>query len=123
MSDETVQLTPRYTAAEFRERGETLRQIQNETFPIGRRYSSAVFAERGDLFFRQLMPTFSKAEYGKYIAIDIESGEFEIDEDDFAATERLLNRIPTAQTWMGCIGFPTAYRIGFSPRGNLNDSR
>ncbi len=46
------------------------------------------------------------------MAIDIESGNYEVDRDDFAATERLLARCPDAQIWLARVGQPAAYRMG-----------
>ena len=52
-------------------------------------------------------------ENGKSIVIDIETGDYEIDEDEIAADERLNERRPDAVGYLGRIGCKTAYRIGF----------
>jgi hypothetical protein len=44
--------------------------------------------------------------------IDIESGAYEIDPDDYTATELLLARLPDAQIWPMRVGQSVAYRIG-----------
>lgn len=49
---------------------------------------------------------------GKFLVIDIETVEYEIDTDDLVATKRLLARRPNAVLYGLRIGFPTAYRIG-----------
>ncbi len=49
---------------------------------------------------------------GKFLAIDIETGEYEINADDLVATKRLLAKHPNAVVYGLRIGFPTAYRIG-----------
>ncbi|HUG91640.1 MAG TPA: hypothetical protein VML55_12440 [Planctomycetaceae bacterium] len=46
------------------------------------------------------------------MAIDIETGMFEIDDDDLAAAERLLQRRQDAQIWIERVGSDVAYRIG-----------
>lgn len=49
---------------------------------------------------------------GFYAAIDIESGAYEVDRDDLAATDGLLSRHPDAQIWVVRIGYPYVDRIG-----------
>jgi hypothetical protein len=41
---------------------------------------------------------------GKFIAIDVDSGEHEIDEDDYTAVKRLRARCPSAEIWLDRIG-------------------
>lgn len=49
---------------------------------------------------------------GKYVVIDIETGMFEIDEDELAASDRLLTRKPDAQMWVTQAGSRYARRFG-----------
>ena len=49
---------------------------------------------------------------GKFLVIDIESGDYEMDADDLTATQQLLATHPHAVIYGLRIGFPTAYRIG-----------
>ena len=49
---------------------------------------------------------------GKFVVIDIETGEYEIDADDLQATMRALAKRPAAVLYGLRIGFPTAYRLG-----------
>jgi hypothetical protein len=77
------------------------------------RHSHEEFARLGEeVYQRRIRPTLRSEDDGKFVAIDIESGEFEIDPDDFSATDRLLKRLPDAQTWLMRVGRPTAYTIG-----------
>ena len=55
---------------------------------------------------------------GKFLALDIDTGAYEIDRDDLTATERLLVRNPHAMTYGLRIGYPAAYELG----GHLLDS-
>jgi hypothetical protein len=81
------------------------------------RYSKDEFAQRGQLIYtRDIQPHLTTEDEGKFVAIDIETGAYEIDRDDYTATERLLSRHPTAQIWLLRIGQRTAYRIGGRPR-------
>ncbi|HEV8259500.1 MAG TPA: hypothetical protein VGQ19_01920 [Burkholderiales bacterium] len=81
------------------------------------RYSKAEFARRGQAIYdASIRAQVESAHEGKFVAIDIETGEWEIDVDDYAATERLLSRIPDAQTWLVRVGQRAAYRIGAACR-------
>ena len=52
---------------------------------------------------------------GKFVAIDVGTGDFEIDDDDYAAVVRLRTRSPQAEIWLGRVGAPAAYRMGRCP--------
>jgi hypothetical protein len=66
----------------------------------------------GDIFDRQVRPALQPADDGKFVAIDVETGDYEIYEDDYTAVARLRSRIPTADVWLMRAGFPAAYRMG-----------
>lgn len=53
---------------------------------------------------------------GKFVAIDVESSDFEIDSDDYDAVAHLRVRKPAADIWLMRVGHRTAYRIGISRR-------
>ena len=61
---------------------------------------------------RRVRPTLRPEDEGKFVAIDVEGGDFEIDEDDYLAVSRLRARSPEADIWLGRIGQSMAYRIG-----------
>jgi hypothetical protein len=46
------------------------------------------------------------------VVVDIETGDYEIDADDLAATKRALAKRPDAVLYGVRIGYPTAYRLG-----------
>jgi hypothetical protein len=75
--------------------------------------SGEEFSRRGgEIYDRDVRPALGPEDEGKFVAIDIASGVYEIDRDDYTATERLLTRQPQAQIWLARIGQPAAYRIG-----------
>jgi hypothetical protein len=84
------------------------------------RYSREEFARRGqEIFDRHVRPNLRQDDDGQFVAIDIESAAYEIDANDYAATERLLGRQPDAQIWLMQVGQPAAYRLGArSPIGD-----
>lgn len=55
---------------------------------------------------------------GRFLVMDVTTGEYEIDDDDLTASDRLLDRSPQALLYGVRIGYPAAYRIGGS-WGNL----
>ncbi len=53
---------------------------------------------------------------GTFVAIDIETGAYEIDADELAASDRLLARVPGAQIWLQRIGSRYVRRFGRRPQ-------
>ena len=77
------------------------------------KYPPQEFARRGeDIYAKKVRAHLAPEDDGKFVAIDIDSATFEIDGDDYSATERLLKRRPQAQIWLTRVGEPTAYRLG-----------
>ena len=77
------------------------------------RYSKEEFARRGDqIFERDIAPHVGEEDPTKFVVIDIESGAYEIDEDELAASDRLLARKPDAQMWLRRVGSRYAHRFG-----------
>ncbi|HEY4723452.1 MAG TPA: hypothetical protein VII92_16475 [Anaerolineae bacterium] len=76
-------------------------------------YSSEEFSRRGhEIYDRDIRPILRPDDNDQFVAIDVDSGSYEIDRDDFAATERLLAKRPDAQIWLARVGQRAAYRIG-----------
>ena len=77
------------------------------------RYSKEEFARRGDAIYLKEVRTKLKADdVGKFAAIDIESGEYEIAVDEMKAGDKLLARLPEAQIWMVRIGYAATHSFG-----------
>lgn len=64
-----------------------------------------------EVFDRRVRPSLRPEDDGKFVAIDIDTGDHEIDEDDYAAVSRLRARKPTAEVWLERVGEPAAYRM------------
>lgn len=78
-----------------------------------RRYPKEEFAQRGnEIYERDIRPLVEADNKGKYVAIDIETGTWEMDASEMAANERLRQRIPDAQTWMLRVGYGYIRRLG-----------
>lgn len=65
----------------------------------------------GDIYRQSIEPHLQPADVGKLVAIDAESGDHEIDSDDFTAVARLLARHPKAQIWLIRVGEPAVFRF------------
>jgi hypothetical protein len=77
------------------------------------KYSMEEFAERGKLIYeRDVLPSLSSGSTGQYVAIDIDSGAWEIDQTETGASTNLRNRYPESQTWVERVGFQSARRFG-----------
>ena len=82
----------------------------------GPRYSKEEFARRGEeIFERDIRPHVAQCDPHHFVLIDIETGDWETDEDERAASDRLLARRPDAQVWMRRVGSPYAHRFGWRP--------
>jgi hypothetical protein len=76
-------------------------------------YSKEEFAQRGDaLYESQVRAQVEEGNYGKIVAIDLESGAFEVDASEIAACDRLETSHPDAQIWMVRIGSRHVRRFG-----------
>ncbi len=64
-----------------------------------------------EVFDRQVRPRLRPEDNGKFVAIAIDTEDYEIDEDDYAAVTRLRSRRPAADVWLGRIGQRAAYRM------------
>jgi hypothetical protein len=65
-----------------------------------------------EAFVRRVWPWLRPEDDGKFVAIDVVSGEYEIDPDDYAAVTRLRARVPAADVWLARAGSPATCRIG-----------
>jgi hypothetical protein len=81
--------------------------------PTQRRYSKEEFARRGDAIYENdIRPQLKPRDKGKFLAIDIETGAYEISASELKAGDKLRARIPDAQIWMVRIGYRTVHRFG-----------
>ncbi len=77
------------------------------------RYSKEEFAQRGDEIYQsQVRPQVEEGNHGKIVAIDIETGSFEVADDLLAASKRLLSKVSDPQTWFVRIGHPAVDHFG-----------
>ncbi|MEX0268402.1 hypothetical protein AB3R30_04610 [Leptolyngbyaceae cyanobacterium UHCC 1019] len=78
-----------------------------------RRYSKEELARRGQALYESgIRQQVEAGNDGKIVAIDIETGDFELDETVVAATNRLFERNPNAQPFGIRIGRRAVYHFG-----------
>ena len=84
------------------------------------RYSKEEFARRGQAIYeKHVKPQVEEDHVGRIVAIDIETGEFEVADDPIAASDRLFARCPEAQPWLVRIGHRTLHRFGVAYASGL----
>ncbi len=77
------------------------------------RYGKEEFAKRGDAIFeKEIRPRLKNEDVDDFVAIDIETGAYEIDANEIAACDRLRARVPEAQVWLRKVGSRFARRFG-----------
>jgi hypothetical protein len=86
---------------------------------VTRRYSKKVFATRGDaLYESKVHPRLTAEDDGKFVALDIDTGEYEIHASEITAGDRLRKRLPEAQIWMVRLGSRYLHRFGAANQPN-----
>ena len=83
-----------------------------------KRYSADEIGDLAEkIYEEQIKRLVEPQEIGKFIVIDVESGDYEIDEDDLEVTRRLKARRPDAVGFLTRVGPDTAYHIGWRGSG------
>ena len=78
------------------------------------RYSKEEFARRGhEIYESQVRSQIEEGNQGRIVAIDIETGAFEVADDSLTAAKQLLVRFPDAQIFGIRIGHRAVHRFGF----------
>jgi hypothetical protein len=79
----------------------------------GPRYSKGEFKKRAeDIFEKDIRASLEGHDPRHFLAIDIETGSYEIDASEMKACDRLRSRVPDAQIWLRKVGSPFARRFG-----------
>jgi hypothetical protein len=76
--------------------------------------SSEEIAHRGKELYEQRLRTQVETteNVGKIIAIDLNTGDYEIDQDLILACDRLKAKHPNTLTWVARVGYDAVYAIG-----------
>jgi hypothetical protein len=75
--------------------------------------SKEEFARCGDeIYERQIRDKIEPGNEGKVVAIDVETGDYEMGDDELSASDRLVSRHPDAEIWFVRVGHRALHRIG-----------
>ena len=80
--------------------------------PYAKYLPEDVVSRGEEIYEQQIRRKVEAGNKGKFVVIDIETGGYEVDEDDLQATKRALAKRPEAVLYGVRIGYPTAYNLG-----------
>lgn len=81
--------------------------MQNREMPRGE------ITRRGQEWYESTIRALVEAgNKGKFLVIDVESGDYEVDESEIAASKRLKTRRPDSRRFLMRIGYAAAYSLG-----------
>ena len=80
------------------------------------RYPAQVVVDRGEEIYQSMRANVDPGNDGKILAIDIETGEYEIDVNQDAACDRLFARLPDPQIYCMRIGYRSIHYFGGGPQ-------
>lgn len=82
------------------------------------RPSAREIVERGQAIYEsRIRPLVEREHAGKYLVLDIETGEYKIDADHIAASDRAAAKHPEGLLFAMRIGHRAGRRLGARPRG------
>jgi hypothetical protein len=81
-------------------------------------YDPEMVARQGrEWYEREIREEVEESQRGKYLVLDVETGDFEVDDDHLVASDRMAARHPGKPLYSVRVGYPTLGRIGFRSRG------
>lgn len=79
---------------------------------VGMTRSSSEFGRRADAAYdRFVAPNVKSTDANKFVALDVDGGDYEIDADELAAIHRLRARRPDAAVWLVLVGQRYAHKL------------
>lgn len=77
------------------------------------READQIVQQGEELYDREIREKVEQGNHGRFVVIDIASGDYEVADEDLAASEKVLKRHPQALLYGVRIGYPAALRIGY----------
>ena len=71
-----------------------------------------VFQLGREIYEREVRAQVEASHGGEFVVVDVTTGAWEVDEDDVAASERVLAKNPDAMLYFARVGRRAAYRLG-----------
>ena len=82
------------------------------------KYSTDEIAEKGETIYQaKVTAGLVKEDKGKYVAIDIETEQVAIGEDQLTVGDPIRENHPDAAIYVARVGYPAATRLGHRIRG------
>ena len=79
-------------------------------------------ASIGMAMYEEIHAEMEANEWGRMVVIDVNSGDYEVADDDLTATTRLFERRPDAVTWGERVGYRAIHYMGFrATYGEITD--
>ena len=76
------------------------------------RYTSDEISSRGQMLYdQQIQARVDADNKGKFLILDIETGDYEMDENEWVALQRAKTKHPDAAFYIVRIGYPTAHKL------------
>ena len=76
-------------------------------------------ASVGMAIYEKIRDEMEATQWGRMVVIDVNTGDYEVADDDLTATTLLMRRNPNAVTWAERVGYPAPYyvneRLTFAP--------
>ena len=69
-----------------------------------------------EIYEQKIRTQVEAGNHGRIVAIDVDTGEFEVADQTLEAADRLLARCPDAQIWFVRIGHRGVHRFGLGRR-------
>lgn len=77
------------------------------------RQASDEIAQRGQaLYDRDIRDSLGASDRGKFLVLDVETGDYELDSNEIAAVKRARAKHPDATFYVLRVGRSAAYRLG-----------
>ncbi len=80
---------------------------------VANKYPPGEISRRGkEIYQKKIKQLVEPQEKGKFIVIDVESDDYEVDDEATVASDRLRQRRPEAIGFLGKVGYRAAYSLG-----------